>query len=66
MNAEEQLPDLIERETKLPRSLDDCQAVQHGRVVTSLSTHSSRRGEQSDLFVVADCGWLNPNLTRYL
>ena len=37
---EEQLPDFIQRETDLTRPLDNCEPIEHGGVVASLSTDS--------------------------
>src|SRR5438477_12947117 len=63
--AEEQLTDFIQRKTESSCPLNDCQSVQHGGVVPSLTAHSLGGRKQSNFFVVANRGRLQSNLLRY-
>jgi len=64
--AKEQLPDFIQGEPGLPRPLDHRQAMKDGRIVASLPSDPLSRKKDSNLFVVANCGGLKSNLSRYL
>jgi hypothetical protein len=50
----------------LTRTLNDCQAVKHRGVVSSLPPHSRGPGKQSNSLVIPDRRCLESNLSRYL
>jgi hypothetical protein len=50
----------------LTRTLNDCQAVKHRGVVSSLSAHSRGPGKQSNSLVVPNRRCLESNLSRHL
>lgn len=54
--AKKELPNFIQCEANLPRSLEDCQSVKRGFVVASLAADSEGRIKEANLFVVADGG----------
>jgi hypothetical protein len=62
--SEEELPDFLERETDLPRPLDDGKAVQHRIVIAPLPADSLARKKYSDPFVITDGRRAKPNLSR--
>ena len=64
--AKEQLPDLVEGETNLTRSLERRQPVERGLVVSSLSADPVSGKKDANLFVVANRGWPQPNPSRHL
>lgn len=63
--TEEQLADFVQGKTELARPLDDCQAVERCRVVSSLPAHSHGGRKKSDSLVVANRGSLKPDLPGY-
>src|SRR5262249_46988942 len=52
--TKEQAPDFTQCKTELPGTLNDCQAIEHGGIVTSLPTHPFRRRKQANLLVIAN------------
>jgi hypothetical protein len=64
--SEEELPNLIQRETDLARPLDDGEAIQHGVVIASLPADPFAGKKDPDPFVKADGGGPKPNLSRDL
>ena len=64
--TKEQVSDFSQCKTELTRTLNDCQAVNRGGVVSSLPAHSRRPGKQSNSLVIANCRCLESNLSRHL
>src|SRR5437899_7481654 len=50
--TKEQVSDFSQCKTELTRTLNDCQAVKHGAVVSSLPAHSRGPGKQSNSLIV--------------
>ena len=63
--AVEELPDLLQRESDLPGSLYDCQAIEHSFVISPLSAYALRGHENADLLVVPNCGRAEADLLGY-
>jgi hypothetical protein len=64
--TKEQISDFTQRKTELTRTLNDCQPVKRGGVVSSLPAHSRGPGKESDSLVVANRRCLEANLSRHL
>ena len=64
--AEKQFADFVEGESELAGATNHGETVNHGHVEASLSADSLSLGEDTDLFVIANGGRLQPNLSRYL
>jgi hypothetical protein len=52
--TKEQLADFIQCKAKLTGTLNDCQAVKHGRIVSSLAAEPFCRRKQANLLVIAN------------
>src|SRR5260370_4974102 len=61
-----QISDFSQCKTELTRTLNDCQAVKRGGVVSSLPADSRGTGKQSNSLVIANCRCLESNLSRHL
>jgi hypothetical protein len=64
--TKEQVSDFSQCKTELARSLNDCQPVKRGGVVSSLPAHSRGPGKQSNSLVIPDRRRLESNLSRHL
>src|SRR6266700_6394156 len=64
--TKEQVSDLSQCKTELTRTLNDCQAVKHRAVVSSLPTDAWGTGKQSDSLVIANRRCLESDLSRDL
>jgi hypothetical protein len=64
--AEEEFADFVERETNFARALKGGETIEGGIVVSSLATDALRGRQDADLFVVADCGGAQADLSRYV
>src|SRR6266567_3977563 len=64
--TKEQVSDFSQCKTKLTRTLNDCQAVKRGGVVSSLPAYSRGPGKQSNFLVIPDRRCLESNLSRHL
>ena len=52
----EQVPDVIERQARAPRGVDDGEPAHRGIVVSTLAAAADGLGKKPDLFVIADRG----------
>jgi hypothetical protein len=64
--TKEQVSDFSQCKTELMRTLNDCQAVKCGGVVSSLPAHSRGPRKQSNSLVIPDCRCLESNLSCHL
>jgi len=64
--TKEQMPNFTQGKAKLPRTLNDGQAVKHRRVIAPLPAESFRPRQQSNLLVIANRRGLNSNLACHL
>jgi len=64
--TKEQVSDFSQCKTELACTLNDCQPVKRGGVVSSLPAHSRGPGKQSNSLVIPDRRSLESNLSRYL
>src|SRR6266849_2687059 len=64
--TKEQVSDFSQCKTELTRTLNDCQAVKHCGVISSLPAHSRSAGKQSNSLVVPNRRCLESNLSRHL
>ena len=64
--TKEQIPDFTQCKTELTRTLNDCQAVKRGGVVSPLPAHSRGPGKQANSLVIANRRCLESNLSRHL
>ena len=64
--TKEQVPDFTQCKTELTRTLNDCEAVKHRRMVTSLPTLPFCRRKQANPLVIANRRRPNSNLPRDL
>jgi hypothetical protein len=64
--TKEQMPDFSQCKTKLTCTLNDCQPVKRGGVVSSLPAHSRGAGKQFNSLVVPNRRCLESNLSRHL
>jgi hypothetical protein len=64
--AKEQMSDFAQGETELTGTLNDCQPVKRGGVVSSLPAHSRGPGKQSNFLVIPNRRCLESNLSRHL
>ena len=59
--TKKQVSDFAQCKTELACTLDDCQAIKHRRIVTSLSAQSLCPRKQANLFVIANRRGLQSN-----
>ncbi len=64
--TKEQMSDFTQGKTKLTRTLNDCQPVKRGGVVSPLPAHSRGPGKQANPLVIPDRRCLESNLSRHL
>jgi hypothetical protein len=64
--TKEQLSDFTQRKTELTRTLNDCQAVEHRGIITSLPTLPFCRRKQANPLVIANRRGPKSNLPRDL
>jgi len=64
--AEEELPDFVERETAAPRPLDDREPVKHGGVVATAPADAFAGKQHAYFFVIANGGGLEADPPRHL
>ena len=64
--TKEQVSDFSQGKAELTRTLNDCQAVKRGGVVSSLPADSRGPGEQSNSLVITNRRCLESNLSRHL
>jgi len=60
--AKKQVSDFSQCKTELTGTLNDCQAVKHPWIVTSLPAEPVRGGKQANLLVIANRRWSKSNL----
>jgi hypothetical protein len=64
--TKEQVSDFTQGKTELTRTLNDCQPVKSGVVVSSLPADSRGPGKQSNSLVIPNRRCLESNLSRHL
>ena len=64
--TKEQVSDFSQRKIELTRTLNDCQPVKRGGVVSSLPAHSRGPGKQSNFLVIPNRRCLEADLSRHL
>src|SRR5260370_13561007 len=64
--TKEQVSDFSQSKTELTRTVNDCQPVERGSVVSSLPAHSQGLAKQSNSLVVPNRRCLESNLSRRL
>ena len=62
--TEKQFADFVEGEADLARALESGEAIERGVVVSALAADALRPRQDADLFVVANCGRAQADLSR--